>query len=330
MAHDHAADEDRAALDELRRRAEAMTRGDFSALGRDLGADDVVENLRRAIDVLGMHTEQGLRSQHAYIAALSTAQEAERGRLARELHDDIVQQLIALGHSVDRTQRLLERDPAQAAERLHAVRANITALVGELRAIIGDLRPPALEELGLLPAVELLLQRGQESDPEVTLIVQGDERRLAPQSEIALFRIVQEAWSNMRRHAHARRADFTFSYRPDALVVTISDDGAGFTPQPEADAPDGHWGLRGMRERAGLIGGELTVTSQPNQGMRLEIRIPYPGVDDRDPVCGMAVGPNDIGVTHAGHVYRFCSPACRDLFQAQPERYVAPETRQAM
>ena len=214
MAHDQPADEDRAAIDELRRRAEAMTRGDFSALGRNVGGGEEIENLRRAIDVLGMHTEQGLRSQHAYIAALSTAQEAERGRLARELHDDIVQQLIALGHSVDRTQRLLERDPAQAAARLLAVRTTITALVGELRAIIGDLRPPALEELGLLPAVELLLQRGQESDPEVTLIVQGDERRLAPQSELALFRIVQEAWSNIRRHARARRADFTFSYRP--------------------------------------------------------------------------------------------------------------------
>src|SRR5512144_2953866 len=119
----------------LQRRAEALTRGDLSAIGQPVSDIPAIEDLRRALDVLGAHTEQGLRSQHAYIAALSTAQEAERARLARELHDEIVQQLIALGHGVDRVQRLLERDPRQAAERLRAMRASITALVDELRTI---------------------------------------------------------------------------------------------------------------------------------------------------------------------------------------------------
>ncbi|HEU5097477.1 MAG TPA: sensor histidine kinase [Roseiflexaceae bacterium] len=220
------------------------------------------------------HTEQRLRSQHAYIAALSIAQEAERARIARELHDEIVQQLIALGHGVDRVQRLLERDPAQVAERLQAMRSSITALVDELRTMIGDLRPPALAELGLLPAVELLLGRSAEDGPEVSLVVQGHERRLAPQSELALFRIVQEAWSNIRRHAHAHQADFTFTYTPDGLVVTIADDGTGFTLPVKQDGPDGHWGLRGMRERAELTGGTLTVSSQPGRGTRLVVTIP--------------------------------------------------------
>lgn len=309
-------------LRELRRRAEAMTRGDFSAVSQPIGGSPEIEDLRRAIDVLGMHTEQGLRSRHAYIAALTTAQEAERGRLARELHDEIVQQLIALGHSIERVQRLLERDPAQAIERLQSTRAGITALVQELRTIISDLRPPALEELGLLLAVELLLQRGGEADPEVTLTVEGEEQRLAPQSELALFRIIQEAWSNMRRHAHARTADFHFAYTCDGLVVTISDDGQGFVLPADQDALDGHWGVRGMRERAELTGGSLKLTSQPQQGTRIEVFIPYPGVDGRDPVCGMAVDPDAIDSEHAGKLYRFCSPACRDLFQSQPERYI--------
>jgi signal transduction histidine kinase/YHS domain-containing protein len=309
-----------AALKELQRRAEAMAHGDLRAVGEPVSDLPAVEDLRRAIDVLGAHTEQGLHSQHAYIAALSTAQEAERGRLARELHDEIVQQLVALGHGVDRVQRLLERDPAKATERLQAMRASITALVDELRAIIGDLRPPALEELGLLPAVELLLGRSGEGAPEVTLVVQGDERRLAPQSELALFRIIQEAWANIRRHARARRAVFTFAHADDGLHVTIADDGAGFVSS-DANAPDGHWGLRGMRERAELTGGTLALTSRPGQGTRIQVCIPYPGEDGRDPVCGMSVGPDDIGVEHAGRLYRFCSPACRDLFTAQPERY---------
>jgi signal transduction histidine kinase/YHS domain-containing protein len=309
----------------LQRRAEAMAHGDLSAIGQSVSEIHAIEDLRRAIDVLGTHTEQGLRSQHAYIAALSTAQEAERARLARELHDEIVQQLIALGHAVDRVQRMIERDPAKVTERLQDMRANITMLVDELRALIGDLRPPALAELGLLPAVELLLGRSGEDGPGVGLVVQGDERRLAPQSELALFRIVQEAWSNIRRHARAGRADFSFAYEHDGLHVTITDNGLGFAPPAEANAPDGHWGLRGMRERAELTGGTFDVSSEPGQGTRLHLHIPYPGEDDRDPVCGMAVEADAIGAEHAGKLYRFCSPACRDLFMAQPSQYTVPE-----
>src|SRR5262249_6301800 len=151
-------------------------------------------------------------------------------------------------------------------ERLQTMRGSITALVDELRTIIGDLRPPALDELGLLPAVELLLQRSGQGGPEVTLVVQGDARRLAPPRELALFRIVQEAWSHIRRHAQARQADFTFTYTPDGLVVTIADDGIGFTPPMDEETPDGHWGLRGIRERTELTGGTLDVTSQPGHG----------------------------------------------------------------
>ncbi|HEU5101303.1 MAG TPA: ATP-binding protein, partial [Roseiflexaceae bacterium] len=220
--------------------------------------------------------------------------------------------------------RLVERDPAKATERLQAMRASITALVDELRALIGDLRPPALAELGLLPAVELLLSRSGEDEPRVSLVVRGDERRLAPQSELALFRIVQEAWSNIRRHARARRVEFTFAYERDGLHVTIADDGVGFAPPSEVDAPDGHWGLRGMRERAELTGGALDIASEPGRGTRLHLCIPYPGEDGRDPVCGMLVEPDAIGVEHAGKLYRFCSPACRDLFMTHPAQYLAP------
>jgi len=315
---------DETLLRALQRRAEALVRGELAPQAAPSCDIAAVEDLRRAIDVLGAHTTQGLQHQHAYIAALSTAQEAERGRLARELHDEVVQQLIALGHSVDRARRLLERgEPEQAVERLSSMRTRITELVGELRSVIGDLRPPALEELGLLSAVELLLQRG-DGAPEVALLVQGDERRLAPQSELALFRIIQEAWSNMRRHAQARHADVTFTYGHAILTVTIADDGVGFVPPDNHDAPDGHWGLRGMRERAELTGGQLDVVSAPGQGTRLTVQIPYPGVDGRDPVCGMTVGPADLGAEHDGRLYRFCSPACRELFLAQPQQYVAP------
>lgn len=313
---------DEAQLRALQQRAEALVRGEQPGGEPAPSGEPALADLARAIEVLGAHTAQGLRAQHAYIAALSSAQEAERGRLARELHDEVVQQLIALTQAVDRAQRLLERDPALAAERLRTMRASITELVGELRLIIGDLRPPALAELGLLSAVELLLQRRSAGPPAFTLEVTGTSRRLAPQGELALFRIVQEAANNIQRHAQAARASLTFHYGPGALRLTITDDGRGFEPPAPDALPDGHWGLRGMRERAELAGGALTIASAPGRGARLVVQVPYPGVGDRDPVCGMPAGPAAPGAEHAGQLYRFCSPACRDLFLAQPAHYL--------
>lgn len=110
------------------------------------------------------------------------------------------------------------------------------------------MRPPALEELGLFPAVELLLQHGSDAGCDAVVTVEGEVRRLAPQSELALFRIIQKAWSNIRRHAQVRTANFHFAYSHDGLVVTISDDGQGFIPLDEQHMPDGHWGyVRNVR-----------------------------------------------------------------------------------
>jgi signal transduction histidine kinase/YHS domain-containing protein len=316
---------DEAAIHALQARAEALARGTFDDACTPPPSVPALADLQRAIEVLGAHTEQGLRRQHAYIAALSTAQEAERGRIARELHDDVVQQLIALGQSIDRVQRLLERgEQAPASERLQQMRGSVTGLVAELRTVIGDLRPPALEELGLIPALEVLLRRSQEQPPQVTLTVEGTPRRLAPQSELALFRIVQEAWSNSRRHGQARHVRITMHYDTTEVQVHISDDGIGFVPPAADAAPDGHWGVRGMRERAELTGGTLQLHSAPGQGTQIDVCIPYPGVAGRDPVCGMTVVPGDLGSEHGGQMYRFCSPACRDLFLARPEQYILP------
>ena len=273
------------------------------------------------MDVLGAHVEQAQSGMHDYIAALTRAQEVERGRLARELHDDTVQRLIALGQGVERVQRALTTDPALATERLKALRAEITAMVQAVRTVISDLRPPALEELGLLPAVELLLKRNADEQPQAALQVRGHERRLDPQSELVVFRIIQEAWSNIRRHAQAAHTTLQFSYGDDALDLTISDDGRGFTPASRA-GQRGSFGLLSMQERATLGGGTLQITSAPGQGTQLLLHMPYPGVNGRDPICDMQVGPDALSAKYGGAIYRFCSLACRDLFMAQPERYI--------
>jgi YHS domain-containing protein len=116
----------------------------------------------------------------------------------------------------------------------------------------------------------------------------------------------------------------TLAYGDDHLLLTIADDGAGFTPPADDQAPDGHWGVRGMRERAELAGGQLHVSSAPGRGATIIASIPYPGVGGRDPVCGMAVQPGALAAQHDGQIYRFCSPACRDLFLTRPAHYIAP------
>ena len=308
-------------LHELQRRAEAMVHGDFSSLGQPIDGPPAVEDLRRAVDVLGEHVEQAMCGIHASIAALTMAQEGERGRLARELHDDTVQQLVVLGQGVDRVQRLWERDGDRARDQLGQLRSDIVTAIQGVRALIADLRPPALEELGLLPAVRLLLERAGADGPDVTIEVDGLTRRLETPRELALFRIIQEAWTNIRRHAHAQHARFVFQYTRNALVVTIVDDGGGFVLPDAGQVRPNAWGLLGMQERAALVGGTLILASQPGAGTRLDVRLPYLGNEGRDPVCGMDVGPEGLNAEYDDRLYRFCSEACRDLFLARPEQY---------
>lgn len=327
-------------LRELQRRADAMTRGDFSSLGQPLGGSHEAEALRRTMDVMGAHLEQAQRSIHDYVASSTAAQEAERARLARELHDDTVQQIIALGQGVERVQRLLHRDPSQAAQRLKTLREMTTALVQSLRVIVGNLRPPALEELGLVAAVQLLVQRRGSGAPQASLSVRGQVRRLDADSELALFRIIQEAWNNALKHAHAKRVRITFAYNRRNLVVTIADDGTGLSPTGRDDKrnnrnSDGQpssqrqWGLIGMHERARLINGSVTIESKPGRGARVVVRAPYLGLGGQDPVCGMKVGPDGLTVGYRGTLYRFCSQACREAFLAEPKRYVQAATAAA-
>lgn len=313
----------RQALRELQRRAEAMTCGDFQHRGQPVGGARAIDNLRLAIDVMGEHIEQAQRTMQGYISALTNAQEAERGRIARELHDETVQQLIVLAQGVDRLQRVHDRAPDEVPARLSSLRTDITDLIHALRALIADLRPPALDELGLVPAVELLVHTRATSEPAVRVRVAGPPRRLDAESELTAFRMIQEAWSNIRRHAQAATATIAFAYGRAALEVHISDDGRGFAPAAPGAAPAGRWGMMGMRERAGLIGGTLAVTSAPGAGTVVRLTIPYPGANQRDPVCGMPVRPSDVGVEAGDALYRFCSAACKDLFVSNPSRYVA-------
>ena len=154
-----------------------------------------------------------------------------------------------------------------------------TALVEEVRRFSRNLRPIYLEDLGLIPALEMLTRdasAGTDGKLATEFHVTGEPKRLTPEREIALYRIVQEALNNVAAHANASRADVSVAFAEGEVAVTIRDDGAGFAipDRPGELAEAGHYGLLGMRERTELAGGWLSIESEPGHGTQIEIHLP--------------------------------------------------------
>ncbi len=205
--------------------------------------------------------------------AIAAASEEERRRIARELHDETVQRLSALSRQTD--SRLRKRDDAFLRE----IKDEIDLILVELRRIIQDLRPSVLDDLGLVPALRSLAKSKEvPEDLTVDVAVSGEERRLDADTELMLYRIVQEALSNVRKHAQATQASVTLEFGPDQVKVTISDNGRGFQrpTRLETFARSGKFGLAGMEERARLAGGRLHVSSRIGRGTTITVEAQAP------------------------------------------------------
>jgi signal transduction histidine kinase len=269
-------------LQTLGQQAERVAWGDFEATGTPVGGVGEIEDLRRTLDQMAQRIQGYQRGMHGYIAAITQGQEEERKRLARELHDDTAQALIALNQQVEMAQKALDKDPARAAERLARVREMLAETLQGVRRFSRDLRPIYLEDLGFLPALEMLAgEADREEGLSVRLSVTGAARRLAPDLELAAYRIVQEALNNVTQHAQASVAWVEVGFEAERLTLTVRDNGLGFEPPalPDALARQGHFGLMGIQERALLYGGQMSVLSAPGEGTQVNVRIPYPNAD---------------------------------------------------
>ena len=256
---------------DLAGRAEQIAAGEEDALTTPCQGIPEVEVLRRSLHAMAGHVRRAQSAGHAHAVAISAAQETERARLAHELHDATVQSLIAVAQRLDRAGRAINIEPQRAQTLVGDARQDIAATIVGLREIIADLRPPALDELGLVPALELVIVR-LAATPPVRLHLQGTVRRLDPDRELVALRIVQEALSNVRRHARATRAEVRLSFEGHALRITVEDDGQGFVPSEEYE--DGHWGLVGLHERATRFGGSVTLDSfrfRHNHGLMMGV-----------------------------------------------------------
>lgn len=212
-----------------------------------------------------------------YARQITRAQEDERKRIARELHDDTIQAMVALSRRLDALSTFSEQLPQPAMRHFKQLRELTTSALRNVRRFVQDLRPPALDHLGLVPALEGLTSDLMEKEGiEVELTVEGEKRRLMPEEELVLFRIAQEALNNARRHSQASQVVIQMEFSPDGVRMTINDNGRGFEiPERTGDlVATGKLGLIGMYERARLLGGTLLVESEPGRGTTVIADVP--------------------------------------------------------
>ena len=204
------------------------------------------------------------------------AQEAERQRIARDLHDATGQSLTAIALAVRGYESTLADHGLPKQKDLATIRTFVNDALTELRRIISDLRPPQLDDFGLAPALKWYVGTFQDRHPELTVQLKLPDAmpRLLPEVETLLFRIVQEGLTNVAKHAVALSVVIDVENCGDALCIEIEDDGCGFEVDAVwADAQTG-WGLLGIRERTQLLGGTASIESEPGQGTRVTVRVP--------------------------------------------------------
>jgi len=244
-----------------------------------------VSPLLRGNEVIGLQAiardvteERQLRqSMEYYITQITRAQEDERLRISRELHDDTAQVLASLSRGLDLLISEEKKLPKPTIERLEKLQQRADAALEGVRRFSQDLRPSILNDLGLVPALEWLIADLEKRSKMITKVnITGNRHRLPPEKELAVFRIAQEALSNVRRHSRASSVEMTMDFGDDALTLIISDNGRGFNvPERTSDLVlSGKLGMMGMRERARLIGGTLIVQSEADAGTTVTLRAP--------------------------------------------------------
>ena len=202
------------------------------------------------------------------------AQEEERYRLAREIHDGPAQILANVALQLEYISKLATRDPGRARDEMETMQKDLRLAVGEVRRFMYDLRPPALAQQGVGAAVESHCQRLAHRFGMEILIDWQSTATLPPSHDTAVFRIIQEALQNVVKHAQATQAGIRAVDQEGWVEITVSDNGKGFEPERVRNLDPNHFGLAGMRARAQQIGAGLDVSSLPSRGTTVCLRVP--------------------------------------------------------
>lgn len=258
-------------LQKLESKAAALAWGDFDAIKESVGGISEVQHLQKELAEMSRKVQAAQNGLHNYIGAITSAQEDERLRLARELHDETIQSVIALKQRIQLTEKSVKDHNGKKS--LQELENLAEQTVENLRRIIRGLRPIYLEDLGLVTALEMLAR--ETKTIQVDFSRTGNEQRLKPDVELALYRIAQEALSNVSRHAKASRATINITFSSHEVKLEMGDDGVGFTvpASPTDFAPSGHFGLLGIKERCELIRAKFEVKSKVGAGTQVTVRL---------------------------------------------------------
>lgn len=260
----------------LQAQAEQLAHSNYEAIEEAVGGIGEIQSLQRTLVWMAQNIREAQKALQRYIGAITDAQEDERRRLARELHDETIQDLIAIDQHIQMIHMEFEGS-TNLENRLGTVRQEVNDAIKELRRLIRALRPIYLDDLGLVPALQMLA-KDTERDQEihVDFSVHGDVNRLEPSAELAIYRIVQEALSNSIRHAQANQITLQLDFSNEMFTLKVHDDGSGFIPpeRPRDLGSKGHFGLMGMFERAELIGAHLELNSTYETGTQIRIELP--------------------------------------------------------
>lgn len=241
----------------------------LTAIGRQVGV--AIENVHLA-------QEQRRESfRRLLLDRVIVAQEEERKRIARELHDELAQNLTVLIRDLETVDRPVTAGRLEEPPPGHDTRGLARQILEQTRRLIFDLRPTALDDLGLLPAIRRFARQHLEAARiALNMEVLGRKRRLPAQVETNLFRIAQEAVTNVVRHAGATQVQIGLNFAPSAITLTVADNGRGFDASIMWEPGNGAQsiGLLGMRERAELLGGHLEIDTSPGAGTTVRVEIP--------------------------------------------------------
>ena len=261
-------------LTALMERVDSLRSGDRMETGGNGDLGHLVATFNAMLDRL----EADRSSSTARVLA---AQEAERQRIARELHDEIGQSLTVV---LLQLKRVVDRVPAELTEEMRTVRENVRGCLDEVRGVARRLRPGVLEDLGLPSALAALVTEFEHVEGLELSKNLENPPDLDPDTELVIYRIAQEGLTNVARHSRASRARLTLARGPGQIVLEVTDDGCG---PPEKDGS----GILGMRERALLIGAKLSITGRPCGGTRVRLAVPIDNTRNPHPAGALTEPP---------------------------------------
>jgi two-component system, NarL family, sensor histidine kinase UhpB len=248
-------------------------------------SDDEIKKLAESFNMMAKALMEKMRLERKYLSQIIEAQENERRRISRELHDEIGQALYAIKFNLEMVDKDLPHTTSIVRGRLGEARSLSSQTLTAMRQLSLDLRPTMLDDLGLIPTLRWYIQNfSNRLDIYSNFETMGFEEKLSPQIETAFYRIVQEALNNIAKHAQADRVEISLVKRDSRIYASIQDNGKGFDLDRvlHLESPERGFGIVGIQERVSLLGGQMDIQSRPGFGTLIHIEIPYENVRDGD------------------------------------------------